>query len=45
MTVFLGFLVDRTKIKIYVEKGKENPTLVTMALIPDDTDVLSMFTT
>jgi hypothetical protein len=25
-------LVDRTKTKIYVAKGKENPTVATMAL-------------
>jgi hypothetical protein len=34
-----------TKTKIYVAKGKENPTVATMALIPDDTDVVPIFTT
>jgi hypothetical protein len=45
MTIVLGFLVDRTKTKIYVAKGKENPTVATMALIPDDTNVVLIFTT
>jgi hypothetical protein len=45
MTNFLGFLVDRTKTKKYVAKGKENPTVATMALILDDTDVVPIFTT
>jgi hypothetical protein len=45
MTVYLGFLVDRTRTKIYVAKGKENPTVATMALILDDTDVVLIFTT
>jgi hypothetical protein len=39
MTYFLGFSVDRTKTKIYVAKGKENLTMATMDLIPDDMDV------
>jgi hypothetical protein len=37
--------VERTKKKIYVDKGKENPTMATMAQIPDDTDVVLIFTT
>jgi hypothetical protein len=35
MTDFLGFLVDRTKKKIFVAKSKENPTMAMMA--PDTT--------
>jgi hypothetical protein len=34
-----------TKTKIYVARGKENPAMVTMALIPDDMDVVPIFTT
>jgi hypothetical protein len=37
--------VDRTKTKIYVAKGKENPTVAMIALIPDDTDVIPIFMT
>jgi hypothetical protein len=33
------------KTKICVAKGKENPTEETMALIPDDTDVVLIFRT
>jgi hypothetical protein len=33
------------KTKIYVAKGKENPTVATMALIPDDANVVLIFTT
>jgi hypothetical protein len=29
--------------KIYVDKGKENPIMATMALIPYDTDVDPIF--
>jgi hypothetical protein len=36
--------VDRTKTKIYVAKDKENPTVATMAMIPDDTDFVPIFT-
>jgi hypothetical protein len=44
MTDFKGFLVDTTKTKIYVAKDKENLTVATMALIPDDTDVVPIVT-